>query len=149
MMVDNHEEEIRSFEERLSNQETIMESLRTMVQEAGSQQKNQVTTSLSIQERQVKILQDRISELEKKTIAQAHQINLLQEALKTFIDSFQTTPAPSVADNGSSKIYIVKNGDSLGKIAQAHRTTTQVLRTMNNLSGDKIIVGQKLKVPEQ
>jgi len=149
MIVDNHEEEIRSFEERLSNQETIMDSLRTMVQEAGSQQKNQVTTSLGAQEKQVKALQDRISDLEKKTVAQAHQINLLQEALKTFIDSFQTSPAYSIADNSSTKIYVVKNGDSLGKIASSHKTTSQILRTMNNLSGDKIIIGQKLKVPEQ
>lgn len=147
MMVDNHEEELRAFEERLVNQETIMDSLRNMVQESGSQQKNQVNISISAQERQLKSLQDRIIELEKKTQAQAHQINLLQDALKTFIDSFSTSSTPSV-ELSSAKTYVVKNGDSLGKIARAHRTTTQTLRQMNNLSSDKIIIGQKLQVPE-
>jgi len=125
-----------------------MESIRNLVQESGSQQKNQVTTSLSAQERQVKQLQDKIAELEKKAQAQAKQINLLQDALKTFIDSFQTDPAPASTDTIAFKTYTVKNGDSLGKIAKAHKTSTQTLRGMNNLSGDKIIVGQKIKVPE-
>jgi LysM repeat protein len=146
MMVDNHEEELRAFEERLANQETIMDSLRGSMQESGTQQKNQLNATISTQERQIKSLQERIVELEKKTMAQAHQINLLQDALKTFVDTFQTTT--SVQDYGSTKVYVVKNGDSLGKIAKAHHTTSQTLREMNSLNGDRIIIGQKLRVPE-
>lgn len=146
--VDNHEEELRSFEERLVNQEVIMDSLRSLIQEAGAQQKNQTSALSNAQERQIKALQDRIIELEKKTMAQAHQINLLQDALKTFIDSFHTSTVPS-AEFSPSMIYVVKNGDSLGKIARAYHTTSHILRDMNNLSGDKIIIGQKLRVPEQ
>jgi len=148
MIVDNHEEEIRSFEERLSNQEAIMESLRNTVQEAGTEQKTQVSHSLTLQEKQLKLLQNKIAELEKKTATQAQQIHLLQDALKVFIDSFQA-PETSISTSSSSvKTYTVKNGDSLGKIARIHKTTTLVLRELNQLSGDKIIVGQKLKVPE-
>lgn len=147
IMVDNHEEEIRAFEERLINQETIMDSLRNNMQELMSQQKSQFNTSLGGQEKQVKQLQDKVSELEKKLVTQSQQINLLQEALKTFIDSFNTVSAPEV-ETRATKVYVVKNGDSLGKIARAHHTSTHVLRELNQLSGDKIIVGQKLKVPE-
>lgn len=144
MMVDNHEEEIRSFEERLSNQETIMETLRQSIQESGSQQKNQLNLTVNSQEKQLKAALDKLSELEKKTQTQAQQINLLQEALKTFIDSFQTPP-----DNSPVKTYTVKNGDSLGKIARVHQTTSQALRELNQLPNDKIIIGQKLKVPDR
>ncbi len=145
MMVDNHEEELRTFEERLVNQEAIIDSLRSMIQENASQQKNQVNVGMTAQERQLKSLQDRIIELEKKSQSQAHQISLLQDALKTFIDSFN----PNIsAETSSTKAYTVKNGDSLGKIAKAHHTTTQNLRQLNNLSSDKIIIGQKLQVPE-
>lgn len=147
ILVDNHEEELRVFEERLINQETIMDSLRSTMQELMSQQKSQFNTSLGSQEKQMKQLQDKVSELEKKVATQSQQIHLLQEALKTFIDSFNTASAPEV-DTRATKIYIVKNGDSLGKIARAHHTSTHVLRELNQLSGDKIIVGQKLKVPD-
>ncbi len=144
MMVDNHEEEIRSFEERLANQETIMESLRQSMQESGTQQKNQLTVTVGSQEKLQKALQDKVTELEKKIQLQAQQVNLLQEALKTFIDSFQVP-----VENSPAKTYTVKNGDSLGNIARLHQTSSQTLREMNQLPSDKIMIGQKLKVPDK
>lgn len=41
-------------------------------------------------------------------------------------------------------VYIVKKGDSLGKIAKKHRMTISDLRKYNNLKSDNIIPGQKL-----
>ena len=43
--------------------------------------------------------------------------------------------------------YTVKAGDNLTKIARNHGTTVKALRTANNLKTDRILVGQKLKVP--
>lgn len=43
--------------------------------------------------------------------------------------------------------YTVRNGDTLGHIAQRHGVTTGALRSANNLSGDLIRVGQKLQIP--
>jgi LysM repeat protein len=43
--------------------------------------------------------------------------------------------------------YVVKPGDSLSEIAKAHGTTVKALKEANALTTDKIIVGQKLKVP--
>ena len=68
-------------------------------------------------------------------------------------------PAPTVAAAGSStasgtadttsgaQTYVVKSGDSLSKIAGEFAVTVKALRSANNLTTDKIVVGQKLKVP--
>lgn len=43
--------------------------------------------------------------------------------------------------------YKVKSGDSLGVLANKYNTTTGVIRTANNLSGNTIRVGQHLMIP--
>jgi LysM repeat protein len=45
------------------------------------------------------------------------------------------------------QVYTVKSGDSLTKIANDFGTTVKALRSLNNLKTDKIVVGQKLKIP--
>lgn len=54
--------------------------------------------------------------------------------------------SPAVTDMDAA--YEVKGGDSLGKIATAHRTTVEVLKRANGLTGDLIHPRQKLKVPK-
>jgi len=63
-------------------------------------------------------------------------------------------PAPAAAKNGtgataaeSADTYTVKSGDSLSKIATAHKTTVKDLQKLNNLTTTQIKVGQKLKLP--
>jgi N-acetylmuramoyl-L-alanine amidase len=43
--------------------------------------------------------------------------------------------------------YVVKSGDSLSKIAAAHGIKTKDLREANSLTGDKLLIGQKLAIP--
>jgi len=43
--------------------------------------------------------------------------------------------------------YVVRAGDSLSKIAVAHGTSVKALKQANNLSGDRILVGQVLALP--
>lgn len=43
--------------------------------------------------------------------------------------------------------YRVRSGDTLGKIAQRHRTTVARLQSWNNIRGTRINVGQTLRVP--
>lgn len=56
-----------------------------------------------------------------------------------------STPAPPAAPVQTSE-YIVKSGDTLGKISQQYKTTVQKLKQLNGLKSDMIYVGQKLKV---
>jgi LysM repeat protein len=58
----------------------------------------------------------------------------------------------TAATNGSAstegqKIYVVKSGDNLMKIAKTYGVTAKQLRSYNNLTTDAIKVGQKLKIP--
>ncbi len=56
------------------------------------------------------------------------------------------TPVSSPHVTGAA-IYLVKAGDTLSHIARIHGTTVKALKLANNLSGDKIAVGQHLKIP--
>jgi len=53
----------------------------------------------------------------------------------------------AVAASSSSDTYVVKSGDTLGKIAKTHATTARELQRLNNLTTTQIRVGQKLKIP--
>lgn len=68
--------------------------------------------------------------------------------------------APAVAPvaaaksfNGPTKEYVVKSGDLMGTIAQAHGITIRQLKEMNGLKlgreTNKLRIGQKLKVPAE
>ena len=54
-------------------------------------------------------------------------------------------PKPSMPTEGN--VYVVKPGDSLSVIAARYDTTVKALREANGLSGDKILVDQKLVIP--
>lgn len=56
-------------------------------------------------------------------------------------------PTPATKPAGETVRYVVKSGDTLTKIARVHHTTVQAIRSANNLKTDRILVGQKLKVP--
>ncbi len=65
-----------------------------------------------------------------------------------------STAAPSSAAPGAIEMgpageqtYVVKSGDTLTKIAAQFGTTIKTIRSENNLTTDKIRVGQKLKIP--
>ena len=51
--------------------------------------------------------------------------------------------------NGSEspKLYRVKQGDTLKKIAAAHDTTIEKIKEFNDLDKDMIVIGQQLKIP--
>ncbi len=52
----------------------------------------------------------------------------------------------SPADSGHA-VHVVKSGESLSKIARQHGTTIRAIRDANNLRTDRILVGQRLKLP--
>jgi LysM repeat protein len=64
-----------------------------------------------------------------------------------------TPKAPSASSPGASavgaNVYVVKQGDSLGKIAKSHGTTVAALKAVNSLATDRINVGQHLTIPDK
>ncbi len=73
-------------------------------------------------------------------------------ALKTTAASLASEPvapkqsAPPVKSDETPKIHVVKSGENLGIIATKYHCTTAELMKWNNLSNQKILVGQKIKV---
>lgn len=57
-------------------------------------------------------------------------------------------PAAKKVDKPASKVYTVKSGDTLTKIAKQHKTTTATLKKLNGITNANLIkVGQKIKLP--
>jgi LysM repeat protein len=48
---------------------------------------------------------------------------------------------------GNGSIHTVKAGETLGKIAKQHGTTPKAIRSANNMKTDRLVVGQKLRLP--
>jgi LysM repeat protein len=57
------------------------------------------------------------------------------------------TGAPPVNVAPGEQVYTVKSGDTLIGIAAQYKVSVKALRSANSLTTDKIVVGQKLKIP--
>ena len=57
------------------------------------------------------------------------------------------TIATAMAGASGDNLYMVKTGDTLSKIATAHRTTVTEIKSLNSLKTDLIKTGDKLKLP--
>jgi LysM repeat protein len=55
---------------------------------------------------------------------------------------------PTAAKSKAQARYVVKSGDSLGRIARTHGTTVQAIKAANGLTSDRVVAGQRLKLPE-
>jgi murein DD-endopeptidase MepM/ murein hydrolase activator NlpD len=52
-----------------------------------------------------------------------------------------------VVDKPATKVYTIKSGDTLGKIARANKTTVSALQKINGIKNSNVIsVGQKIKL---
>lgn len=175
--VSNHETEIRTFDERFKNQDEILDSVRQqtadavkIVKEALKNQTVAIESRLSGHDQASKgfssdlrtqaqetasILSDyksRILDLEKSIEIQNRNIDHLQNAVKALAEAIQSKdlePKAIQPSMNSAKIYKVKAGDSLEKIAKQNGTSVKKLKEMNHLTSDQIIVGQKLQLPEE
>jgi len=61
-------------------------------------------------------------------------------------DSGISAPTPTGSAEGG-KVYVVKPGDTLSKIARQNGVTSGSIRTANNMKTTRVNVGQKLKIP--
>lgn len=83
---------------------------------------------------------DRMGELEEGIFAQNRKFDELSK-LKGTIENLAR------GFSGDYKIYKVKPGDSLEKIARAHKTAVEKIKKLNDLEQDLIVTGQQLKIP--
>jgi cell wall-associated NlpC family hydrolase len=65
----------------------------------------------------------------------------------SFIALTTSAAIPTAAAQESPAVYVVAAGDTLSKIAREHGTTVQALMQMNNLTSDRLAIGQKLNLP--
>lgn len=124
--------QLSSLEKKLSNLEKNLDKLTTDLRVV-TNHLNQTVSQVEKLENNLVHYDDKFSELGK-----------LKGTL-TSISKAMQQPQPVL----DAKTYRVKAGDSLEKIARLHHTTAQTLRKLNQLSSDKIVVGQQLKVGDE
>ena len=73
-----------------------------------------------------------------------HEILLPVDKHPAFVSALASLPAE---DRLKWHRYVVKSGDNLGAISRRFRTTTDVIRSANNLRGNLIRIGQTLMIP--
>jgi LysM repeat protein len=90
-----------------------------------------------------KVLPDQQSEppVSKATLANPP----LQPCPVAMVPKTATPVAPPHTTGGA--VYLVKSGDTLSHIAKTCGTTVKALKSANDLDDDRIVVGQKLKIP--
>lgn len=158
--------EINLLEEKLAKQEKSISF--------GKQQEGTLHKEKTLFSAQLDALEKKIDRLEKtldkalidvrnlnasenKSIAKIEEIeSAIQRQEKRFdeigkLKSTLTTISKAIGQSvktahTASQSYQVKSGDSLEKIARAHCMTVEQIKQLNQLSHDKIIIGQELKV---
>lgn len=171
--VNNHESEIKTYENKINNLETIIDTFRQQSNETAAAHKDALQDSSSTLETKINSLEtttkglvadlkqlknhanetvsalalykQKLGDLEKILEIQNQNLDSLQASMKSFADILQVKNSSSIAS--SDKTYKVSVGDSLEKIARRQHTTIQSIKELNGLTNDRIIVGQTLKIP--
>lgn len=97
----------------------------------------------SLYERQGKLVEAR--EAYKKAIQEYPNLDIAKTS-KAKIEDLSIRILFSPAIDSMSKIYEVQQGDTLGKIAKVFGETVELLKVSNDLDGDLIRQGMRLKV---
>lgn len=170
--VSNHESELRIVEAKFQNVDAIIEALRQQIERQElANQEGLVNTErsstvkiadleflvkgLATELQQVKCYVNELtgalasykqnfSEVEKAMALQNQNLQHLQGAMKSVMEALDSKDSDEIA----MEVYRVKSGDSLGKIAEARRISIKAIKELNGLKDDRIIVGQKLKLPD-
>lgn len=166
--IDNRDAESSVLQERLLTQEQVIEQIRedmAIVKREATEKQSQSLDKLDCNLgnliadlKQVKNhandmseslakAQTRIGQLEGTIQAQNRNIANLQSAINSILEAFDMKPVAATEKAvDDSRVYVVKSGDSLEKIARKHNIAISKLKEINGLSKDVIRVGQKLKL---
>ncbi|MCK0153545.1 N-acetylmuramoyl-L-alanine amidase [Alcanivorax sp. S6407] len=88
---------------------------------------------------------------ERNLRSSAHQTKLAKAVLAGIDDYFRSHPAPNswyaAQRRERGEEYRIQPGDTLSEIARQYSVSEQSIRTANDIRGDRIMVGQVLKIP--
>ncbi|MCW5799592.1 MAG: LysM peptidoglycan-binding domain-containing protein [Nitrospira sp.] len=69
-----------------------------------------------------------------------------QDSSRSQASAVRVAPLPKGTAVGTT--IVVQGGDTLWRLARRHKVEVAVLRALNGLSGDRIVAGRKLRLPE-
>ena len=150
--LNNTQVELQILEEQVRNQEALLKKTKNLPSAAPAEGK------LSFVEKRLAVIeqsQEKIHADLKQLSSHANQtsscltqysakITNLEQTIKDVLDlksSLKTFTS-------SSENYTVKPGDSLERIAKNHKVSVESLKKANQLSQNKILIGQELKIPQ-
>jgi LysM repeat protein len=165
----NHEKEIRMFEEKLTNQEIAVDTLWKQLNEAAQANKEKMrqiveqleaklsnleiasnTTASDVEHLKKQVSEaiqqkQKITNLEKVNELQNQNIEHLQAALQALMDALQIKDvalhsAEPYHSLANGPVYHVKAGDSLEKIARKNNTTVVKLKELNHLTDSNDLI---------
>lgn len=158
------------LDERFKKQDSSLSPFRGQAQGKDAGQLSSLTAQVNALERKVsgleKTLEKAANDLRALSAASAQVLNKIQEVeqnlsshekrldevakLKGTLTSISKAIGqhPSSEAPSSTKTYRVKAGDTLEKIARMHRISVEIIRKLNHLTNDKIVVGQELRLPD-
>lgn len=141
-LIENHEDHQELVKKNASSQESRLDDLEATVKKMLQDLKSfQVHVNNSAEA--VMHMEEKMNQLAQSSLAQHANMEIMQTTLASLADALQLQ-----LPNKEVKIYEVRDGDSLGKIAMNHKTSIKVLKDLNGLTQDKIRKGQKLKLPQ-
>lgn len=88
----------------------------------------------------------KIEFLERNQSSYSEKISQITR-LKSTLESLVLSMKDQNNQEAYSKVYKVRPGDSLEKIARKHKTNVELIKNINQLNRDLIVVGQELKIP--
>lgn len=97
--------------------------------------------------------QNQIRQIEKNQEVQGQNIRNLEKAVHAVVELMQkndrgsTNQRVGLSSSISSPVHVVKEGDTLEKIARQHNMSIEAIKEANGLVNDRIITGKKLKIP--
>jgi LysM repeat protein len=161
--IDKLSGQIQDLQATLGKQDQVLSEIKREISELRDKV-NAPQVSESASREDLKNLAEQVQEIDKKR--QADRSLILKEIEKLGKISAApvhktTTPAPRADDTTAAPAipqkgyeYEVKSGDSVGAIAKAYRdqgvkvTTAQILKANPKLDPAKLLVGQKIFIPD-
>lgn len=127
-----------SRDEKLQRQKAFDKTLEKLTQDLKLLKTHANELSQSVNE-----LSKSLTELKESQHHQGQALKELEQAMRAITMAMGGTPSQK---GGSTTTYIVKNGDSLDKIAKAHGMSIGELKELNQMKSSTIYPGQELHV---